>query len=122
MAETVDLEVVAGLGDIELIEEDVRHQRIEVLPRMSDDLGHAGLRDRAADGSGFDELGPSAQDGKNLNHDRSDAGQPTSAPDCWLANRRWPPTKQFRDGGRGGLLQQVYGALMQHGMQMGFSA
>lgn len=77
VVEAGDAQVVSRLGDVELLEEDVRHVGIEVLAGVDDDLVdrlalagrlHLGIMgaDGAADGCGLDELGAGADDGQKL--------------------------------------------------------
>lgn len=67
MSEAGDAEVMIRAGDIELVEEDIRHVGIEMLAGVDDDLpdvvvGTNGPTDRG----GFDELRPGAKDGEDF--------------------------------------------------------
>lgn len=62
--------------DAKVSEEDVRHERVVVLPRVHDDMFVAALRQRSRDGSEFDELRAGANDAEDL-HDKTLSGDPT---------------------------------------------
>ena len=52
------VEPVRGLGIPELLEEDLRHLGVPVLPRVDDDLVDAGVPQRRRERRRLDELGP----------------------------------------------------------------
>ena len=67
MRQTGYLQVVIWSGDVELLEEDVRHVGFEVLAGMDDDFFDVVTRlDDAADRRGLDELRAGTKNGKNF--------------------------------------------------------
>ena len=71
MGAGADPEVEVGLGDAQLVEEDLRHVGVVVLAGVEDgllDLRREKVAHRTADGGGFDDLGACPDDGEYL-HD-----------------------------------------------------
>jgi hypothetical protein len=72
MAATMDIQLNIRSWDVELVEEDIRHIGIKMLPSMQYDLFHAiGLLDGAGDHAGFDELRACTYDCKYSLHCKS---------------------------------------------------
>jgi len=72
MPTRADAEIEMGLGNAQLIKENVRHSRIIVLPRMDNDLLDAQLTGGSTDRPQLYELGPGANDGENLQREKLD--------------------------------------------------
>jgi hypothetical protein len=70
-----DLQVVLGVLDAQLAEEDPAHAVVVVLPRVHDDLVRVDGRQGAAHRRHLDELRPGADDGEDLH----------AWPDLWNA-------------------------------------
>ena len=66
MSETIDFKIIVGFGDFQLVEKNVRHDRIKMLPSVEEDFFKSSLRQRTADWRGLDELRPRADDGKDF--------------------------------------------------------
>ena len=59
-------EVDIRVGDPQIGEEGLRHQRVVVLARVGDDMLHAGRGERGGDRGELDELGAGADDAEHL--------------------------------------------------------
>ena len=67
VAKAGNAKIMMRLGDVQLLEEDVRHIGIEMLPGMNDDLFDVIARlDGTADGGGLNELRTGAEDGEDF--------------------------------------------------------
>src|SRR5262249_16944553 len=68
VAKATDLEIVDRFGNVELLEEHLRHQWIEVLTSMDEDLCNAFTPQRTTHGRRLDELRPCTDDCENARH------------------------------------------------------
>ena len=68
-----DVQLVPGLVEPELLEEDVRELPVVVLPGVHDDLVDPGVAERRRERRRLDELGPVAHDGDDAHGARLDA-------------------------------------------------
>ncbi len=66
------VEPVGGLRDAELVEEDLRHARVPVLPGVQHDLVDPALPQRQGERGGLDELGAVPDHREDLRHGRYD--------------------------------------------------
>lgn len=67
----VDVAEVIIRGDVELIEEDIRHVGVKMLAGVDDDFPETLVSsDGTADGGGLDELRPGAEDGEDFHGPR----------------------------------------------------
>ena len=70
MGAGADGEIEVGLGDLELLKEDVRHEGVVVLPGVDQRLPQAVLAEGGEDGSGFHEIGAGTDDVKYVHEKR----------------------------------------------------
>ena len=80
MPDAIDVEIVRRRGNIQLVEENIRHIRIEMLPGVNQDLADMLRCESVADRCGLDELWPRADDSQYLRHGFSRDTVPANRP------------------------------------------